>query len=75
MDRSRERRQRRFGRNPVGQRLGYSRVLKTAVAASCLQVLMCPTSWAFEFETGDSDLRARWDNTVKYSTGFRLKDQ
>ena len=74
MDKNGKRHQWRSGRNPVAYRQGYKKALKTAVAASCLQLLMSPTAWAFEFDTGDSDLRMRWDNTVKYSTGFRLKD-
>jgi hypothetical protein len=27
-----------------------------------------------EFDTGNPDLHLRWDNTVKYSAGFRLKE-
>lgn len=30
---------------------------------------------AFEFDTGNPDLRARWDNTLKYSAAWRTKDQ
>jgi len=30
---------------------------------------------AFQIETGNPDLKVRWDNTVKYSVGYRLKDQ
>jgi hypothetical protein len=30
---------------------------------------------AFQIDTGDSDLRVRWDNTLKYSSAWRLKDQ
>jgi hypothetical protein len=30
---------------------------------------------AFEFDTGNSDLRIRWDNTFKYSAAYRLTDQ
>lgn len=30
---------------------------------------------AFEFDTGNPDFKLRWDNTVKYSTAFRLKKQ
>jgi len=29
---------------------------------------------AFEIETGNADLKARWDNTLKYSNAFRLKN-
>lgn len=30
---------------------------------------------AFEIDTGQSDVQLRWDNTLKYSDAFRLKDQ
>ncbi len=30
---------------------------------------------AFEFDTGNSDMRIRWDNTFKYSAAYRLNDQ
>jgi len=39
-----------------------------ALAASCGQAL------AFEFDSGDPDLKIRWDNTFKYSTLYRLHD-
>jgi hypothetical protein len=30
---------------------------------------------AFQFDTGNSDLRLRWDNTLKYSAAYRIKEQ
>ncbi len=30
---------------------------------------------AFEIDMGDPDLRVRWDNTIKYSNAWRVKDQ
>jgi hypothetical protein len=30
---------------------------------------------AFQFDTGDSDLQIRWDNTFKYSAAYRINDQ
>lgn len=30
---------------------------------------------AFQFDTGNSDLKLRWDNTLKYSAAYRLNDQ
>jgi len=30
---------------------------------------------AFQFDTGDSNLKVRWDNTFKYSGAYRLNDQ
>lgn len=37
-------------------------------------VLSTPSVHGFQFATGNNDLRARWDNTIKYSTAWRLKD-
>lgn len=34
-----------------------------------------PDARAFEFDTGNPDLRVRWDNTLKYSSAWRTKDQ
>lgn len=45
---------------------------RTAVAAAV--ALACGQTQAFQFDTGDSDFKARWDNTVKYSTIYRLND-
>lgn len=48
----------------------------TAVAAAVvLQVGLCGAALGFEIDTGESDVSVRWDNTFKYSTAFRLKDQ
>ena len=30
---------------------------------------------AFEIDTGDSDVRLRWDNTLKYNAAWRVKDR
>ncbi len=37
-------------------------------------LLASPATHAFKFDTGDSDFRVRWDNTIKYSTIYRLED-
>ncbi|MFY1662937.1 DUF1302 domain-containing protein [Pseudomonas sp. Pseu.R1] len=34
-----------------------------------------PMARAFEFNTGIEDLKVRWDNTLKYSAAWRVKDQ
>jgi hypothetical protein len=49
---------------------------RTAVAAAVAAVLGSISPWAgaFQFDTGDSDLKINWDNTVKYNVGYRLKD-
>lgn len=33
------------------------------------------TAHAFEFNLGDPDLKMRWDNTIKYSAAFRVRDR
>ncbi|WNC08029.1 DUF1302 domain-containing protein [Pseudomonas coleopterorum] len=32
-----------------------------------------PLAQAFDFETGNPDVRARWDNSIKYSSAWRTK--
>jgi len=49
---------------------GSLRPIQAAVLALCA----CTAAQALELETGVSGLTARWDNTVKYSAGYRLKD-
>lgn len=45
-------------------------------ALSALASVLCASSaFCFEIDTGNPDLTLRWDNTVKYSNAFRLKDQ
>lgn len=39
---------------------------------ACAVLLTCGGAHAFEFDTGNTDLRIRWDNTVKYSGAARL---
>jgi hypothetical protein len=38
-------------------------------------LIACGGAHAVEFETGNPDLKIRWDNTVKYSAAVRLKDR
>ena len=45
----------------------------TALACA---ILACTTPvHAFKIDSGDSELKLRWDNTVKYSATYRLQDQ
>lgn len=46
---------------------------RTLLASAAL--LACSGAHAFEFETGDPDLRIRWDNTIKYSATGRVKER
>jgi len=38
-------------------------------------VSSAPLARAVDFKTGNPEFKIRWDNTVKYSAGLRLKDQ
>jgi len=46
----------------------------TAVAAAVLlQCALTSPAWALDFDTGNQDLKIRWDNTVKYSLATRVE--
>ncbi|MBS1158600.1 MAG: hypothetical protein H6R15_1019 [Proteobacteria bacterium] len=47
-------------------------LLKKSVLA--LSLLHIGSSYAFEIETGNPDLKVRWDNTIKYSTAWRTQN-
>jgi hypothetical protein len=53
------------------RRRRHARIAAAALAA------MCPVSalHAMEIDTGSPDVKVRWDNTFKYSNGFRLKER
>ncbi len=52
------------------------RMPSRAVLVLVLAMALLPwQAQAFEFDTGDSVLQIRWDNTFKYSAAYRLKDQ
>jgi hypothetical protein len=44
------------------------------IALALLSVFALPAAHAFEFDTGGSDVKVRWDNTVKFSTMYRVRD-
>lgn len=50
------------------------RGLSIVAAALLAQFAVAPQTWAFEIDTGNPDLKVLFDNTLKYSTGWRLKD-
>ncbi|NQD56556.1 DUF1302 domain-containing protein [Pseudomonas sp. CM25] len=52
-----------------------SRRAPFAVTVAAALVCGFPSAQAFEFQTGSPDLTLRWDNTLKYSSAWRLKDQ
>jgi hypothetical protein len=47
----------------------------TTIAAAVATLLQMQAAHSVEFVTGNSDLKMRWDNTVKYSAAYRLKEQ
>ncbi|MBF7729139.1 DUF1302 domain-containing protein [Pseudomonas sp. N040] len=48
---------------------------KSLLAISVLAGLsLTDTALAFQFDTGNPDYRASWDNTVKYSAAWRVRD-
>lgn len=47
---------------------------KSSVVLAITTLMTAGAASAAEFDTGNSDLQLRWDNTVKYSTARRLKD-
>ncbi|SEB15954.1 DUF1302 domain-containing protein [Variovorax sp. YR216] len=55
--------------------LNHRRSLPRPSALAAAALLACNGSHAFEFDTGNPDLKIRWDNTVKYSAAQRLEDR
>lgn len=53
----------------------HNRLLKRSVLVVGVSVAMSTQVMAMTLETSNPDLKVRWDNNVKYSTMFRLKDQ
>jgi hypothetical protein len=43
-------------------------------ALSLVAAGLAPSAMAFKLEAGDPDLQMRWDNTVKYSAAYRLRN-
>ena len=63
-------------RNTAFARAVPSRASRSHILAPLLASLFLPVAaGATELETGNPDLKVHWDNTIKYSAGFRLKDQ
>lgn len=56
-------------------RCGSTPRLSLMAAAASAALLGLPQAQAFQFDTGNPDLKISWDNTLKYGTAFRLKNQ
>lgn len=61
-----------FGASTCAKCLSQKRIGAVAAALAC--TLVTQSAHPFELETGNSDLKVRWDNTLKYSAAWRLKD-
>ncbi len=57
----------RFSKNPSCR--------PQALALAIATALWLPQAGAFQIDTGNPDFRLRWDNTLKYSAAFRVKEQ
>lgn len=61
-----------------GKRAQVAPALRLALIPSLLAAALALASAparAFSIETGNPDIKLRWDNTLKYSNGFRVKDR
>ncbi|USX13397.1 DUF1302 domain-containing protein [Oxalobacteraceae bacterium OTU3CAMAD1] len=56
---------------PAGRR--RLNVATATAVAIFVQLGAMPAAGAIELDTGNPDVKGRWDNTVKYSNAFRLK--
>lgn len=55
-------------------RLGVSEPVSALIAAAAAALVPLPAT-AMEIDTGNSDVKLRWDNTFKYSNAFRLRSR
>lgn len=46
----------------------------SAAAVAVVSMLLAGSADAFVIDTGNSDLAVRWDNTVRYNLGMRVRD-
>lgn len=49
--------------------------LRLATLSAAIMGCTLSSAQAFEFDTGNQDFKVRFDNTIKYSAGARVKDQ
>jgi len=59
-----------------GKWMGAQRILAGWLGImTAMGFLLCGSVQAFEIPTGNEDLILRWDNTLKYNSGYRVKSQ
>lgn len=54
---------------------GLATFMRAALATAICTALPLSSASAMQFDLGDSEWRARWDNTLKYSLAYRLQGQ
>ncbi|GAB4057130.1 DUF1302 domain-containing protein [Uliginosibacterium sediminicola] len=50
------------------------RIKPSRIGLALAACFAMPASQAFQFDTGDSDFKIRWDNTLKFSTIYRTRN-
>jgi len=56
----------------TSERVAFRPTLIARCVALTLAATGCAGAFAFELETGNSDLKLSWDNTVRYNAGWRM---
>jgi hypothetical protein len=59
---------------PVDSACAVEKAFKLSALTVAIVLLPNMSAQAFQFDTG-SDIEVRWDNTLKYSNAWRIKDQ
>lgn len=54
---------------------GIAAITRIAFVSTLTGIALAPAAQAVQFNTGREDLTVRWDNTVRYSAGWRVKEQ
>lgn len=64
-----------YASRPCGNPEVSMRRITLAVVGACAGLSIAGTAFAFQIDTGNPDVRLTWDNTVKYSAGWRVRGQ
>lgn len=59
----------------VRRKLPAVRLSASVAIATVSSVVLCNPAVAFEIDSGNPDLKMRWDNTFKYNAGIRLQNR
>lgn len=62
------------GRMNIQQPRLHSVARAVALACACPGMALSVSAFAFNVDSGSSDLAISWDNTLKYSAGWRVRD-